>query len=371
MYYKFGEFMIPKKRLIKAVKHEEPDRVPVVNTLTPASAQKVSNALNLPFERINNCLFNDQLVALGNDAILVGADAPIDFRPPVFEDGSYLDEWGIRYKKIGVHNEMIKHPLRDIENLDQMNEYFHRHKFPNPYGTGRFDLAKRQIAQYGNTYAVIGLLQMTMFESSWYMVGLEKYFMDLARGNEYIFALLDRMIQYHLTIGKQLIDLGCDIIWIGDDFGDQDNMLISPDMFRRIFKPRFKMVIEELKRYKSDILVAYHSCGMIAPIIQDLIEIKIDILHPIQPVNGMDRVNIKKASGDRLTLWGCLSIQDTLPFGSESDVQDEIKRIIRDTAKGGGFVLGAAHHIQADTPIENILAIYDTVKTNGKYPIML
>ena len=363
--------MTPKKRLIKAVRHEEPDRVPVVNTLTPASAQKVSNALHLPYKRINNWLFNDQLVALGNDAILVGADAPKDFRPLVFEDGSYSDEWGIRYKRIGVHEEMIKHPLRDIENLDQMNEYFHRHDFPNPFEAGRFDIAKRQIAQYGKTHAVIGLLQMTMFETSWYLVGMEKYLIDLAMGNEYIFALLDRMIQYHLAVGKQLIDLGCDIIWIGDDFGDQDNMLISPEMFRRIFKPRFKMVIEELKKYRSDIIIAYHSCGMIAPIIQDLIEIGIDILHPIQPVKGMDRVKIKKSLGDRLTLWGCLSIQDTLPFGSERDVRDEIKRIIRDTAKGGGFILGAAHHIQADTPLENILAIYDTVKTNGNYPIVL
>ena len=264
---------------------------------------------------------------------------------------------------------MIEHPLKDIENLDQMTSYFEQHGFPDPEAEGRFDLAKEQIEKFGEDFAVVGRVKTTTFERSWYMVGMQKFFLDLALEEEYVFALLDKMIDFHLVIAKNLLDLGCDIILTGDDFGGQQGMLISPDTFRSVFKPRFKKVFDQLRAWNPDIIIAYHSCGMVEPIIQDFIDIDLDIFQSLQPIKGMERKKLKEKYGKNLCLWGTLDEQRLLPFGSVGEVREEVKNIIYDMAPGGGFILSAAHNIQGDTPIKNIHAIYETVEKYGEYPI--
>ncbi len=361
--------MTPKERILKAIKHEEPDRVPVANTLAQEAARLLSTELNMPYHQVVRWSWNEILAALGNDAIFVGATPPADFSVPSYPDGSYSNEWGIRCKYMGGHETMIEHPLKDIETLDQMTSFFEQHGFPDPEAEGRFDLAKEQIKKFGENFAVVGRVKTTMFERSWYMVGMQKFFLDLALEEEYVFALLDKMIDFHLVIAKNLLDLGCDIILTGDDFGGQQGMLISPDTFRSVFKPRFKKVFDQLRAWNPDIIIAYHSCGMVEPIIQDFIDIDLDIFQSLQPIKGMERKKLKGKYGKNLCLWGTLDEQRLLPFGSVGEVREEVKNIIYDMAPGGGFILSAAHNIQGDTPIKNIHAIYETVEKYGEYPI--
>ncbi|MEE8324047.1 MAG: uroporphyrinogen decarboxylase family protein, partial [Candidatus Humimicrobiaceae bacterium] len=153
-----------------------------------------------------------------------------------------------------------------------------------------------------------------------------------------------------------------------DDMGAQDTMVISPEMWRKYFKPRMAKLYSELKSINPGLKIAYHTDGSVYPIIDDLLEIGLDILNPIQP-KSMDPYLIKKKYGKDLTLWGTIDIQETLPFGSTEDVEKEVRERIKGLAPGGGFIISPTHHVQIDTPLENFFTFWDTAEKYGKYPI--
>jgi uroporphyrinogen-III decarboxylase len=137
-------------------------------------------------------------------------------------------------------------------------------------------------------------------------------------------------------------------------------MLISPQTWRRTFKPRLATFISTLKAINPELKVAYHSDGVIEPIIPDLIEVGLDVLNPVQP-RCMDPARIKRAYGDRLCFWGSMDEQGTLPFGKPVDVEREVLTRLRTLGCGGGLILGPTHHVQLDTPLENFWAMAHTI----------
>jgi len=173
--------------------------------------------------------------------------------------------------------------------------------------------------------------------------------------------ILEIPYQYHLSAAKKLTQMGVDMIWTGDDIGAQNAMLISPKMWRKFLKPRMANFISELKAINPQVKVAYHSDGSIDPIIPDLIEIGLDVLNPIQPAS-MDPARLKQEYGDRLCFWGSIDEQHTLPFGSATDVEAEVRTRLKTIGKGGGLIIGPTHHVQLDTPMENFWAMVNTIK---------
>jgi uroporphyrinogen-III decarboxylase len=162
--------------------------------------------------------------------------------------------------------------------------------------------------------------------------------------------------------------LGVDVVWIGDDFGMQDRLMISPGQFREFFKPRYDRLFRHLKSINPDIKLAFHTDGYNVPILPDFIEVGVNILNPVQP-KSMDPAELKKKFGDKLTFWGTIDNQHTMPFGTMEDVVNETILRLKTVAPGGGLILGPAHNVQPQVPIENIMAFYDTVKKYGAYPI--
>jgi len=160
------------------------------------------------------------------------------------------------------------------------------------------------------------------------------------------------------------VELGVDMVWLGDDVGTQSSMLMSPDVWRRFFKPRMANLVASLKRINPRVKVAYHSDGNIYAIIPDLIEIGIDVLNPIQPA-CMDPVLLKEQYGDKLCFWGSIDVQRTLPFGTPLDVRQEVITRIETLGKGGGFILAPTHHVQLDTPLANFWEMIDTVRNTA------
>jgi len=155
--------------------------------------------------------------------------------------------------------------------------------------------------------------------------------------------------------------MGVDMIWIGDDVGAQNSMLMSPKMWRKFLKPRMANFISELKAINPQVKVAYHTDGQVYPIIPDLVEIGLDVLNPVQPAS-MDPLKLKQEYGDKLCFWGSIDEQYTLPFGSPADVQNEVLTRLKTLGKNGGLILGPTHHVQLDTSLENFWAMINTIK---------
>jgi uroporphyrinogen-III decarboxylase len=166
----------------------------------------------------------------------------------------------------------------------------------------------------------------------------------------------------NIAIGQALIQLGADMIWAGDDFGGQNGMIIAPETWRQRFKPRIKFMFESFRKINPNIKIAWHSCGSILPIIPDFIDIGLDILNPIQPLaKDMDYRLLKERFGRDLIFFGGIDVQQLLPFGTPEQIKEAVRERIKILGANGGYIVGPAHNIQDDTPIENVLAFFDAV----------
>jgi uroporphyrinogen-III decarboxylase len=206
----------------------------------------------------------------------------------------------------------------------------------------------------------VGVTPTTIFESAWALRGFDKLLTDMAADPDRAERILDLTYRYHLAVTETLTRLGVDMIWLGDDIGIQHTMLMSPGMWRKFFKPRMAALVASLKTINPALKVAYHSDGLIYPIIPDLIEIGIDVLNPIQPAS-MDPIRLKRDYGDRLCFWGSLDIQHTLPYGTPEDVRAEVLARLGTIGRGGGLIVGPTHNVQLDTPLENFWAMVNTI----------
>ncbi|MBC7959310.1 MAG: hypothetical protein H7X94_05545, partial [Vallitaleaceae bacterium] len=245
--------MNSRERMITALNFEEPDRVPIVANLTPQVAERLGKVMNLPYEAEDSILstrvsHTEILLELGNDAVLIGACRAKGHPTVTLENGNTKDEWSFEYGNFGIYSDIVGRPLKDVTSIEELNQY----PFPDPLAEGRWELAQRISQKYKNDYYVIGDLEACLFELSWNLTGLDKFLIDLTMEVDYIFELLDRVLDYSITCGIKMIDLGADMIWAGDDFGTQRGMMISPDMWRTYFKPRMKKMFDAFKAHKPD-----------------------------------------------------------------------------------------------------------------------
>jgi uroporphyrinogen decarboxylase len=360
--------MKSKERLLKAIHGEIPDRPPLFVTVTPQVAEKLSAQLGVEYEEPLDSLLSTRishmelLRGMGNDCVGIAACSPTDRPTITHPDGIIENEWGMKFINAGLYNEFHEFPLEHASTADDIMAY----DFPDPFASGRFDAARSAISNYGPDYGIVADLETSFFETSWYLVGLQKLLMDMMLEAEYVNALFDKVMEINTEIGKQLIQMGADVLWAGDDFGSQNGMLIDPETWRKYFKPRIKIMFEEFRKVNPDIKIAWHSCGSILPIIPDFIEIGLDILNPLQPkAYGMEARFLKDTYGKDLVFFGGLDIQELIPMGSPADIKKEVERLSKIYGENGGYIIAPAHNIQDDTPVENIIALFDAVKSLG------
>jgi len=362
-----------KERVLKAINHEEPDRVPIYFTITPQVAEKLSQHLGIPEythpdspHAENRISYTELLLELGNDVVGIGPCAPKAYPTTEMDDGTLITEWQIKYKPVGLYNEMVEHPLASAETEDDIGQF----DFPDPLAEGRFDHARSTVVKYGEQYAICGDMEATIFETAWSLVGMQKFFMDFAMEKPYVSALFDRIMKYSLAVTREMVRIGADIIWLGDDIGAQNGLLISPNLWRKTLKERLRYIITELKRENPEVKIAYHCCGSYFPIMGDLIEVGVDILNALQPTAAnMNLGKIKTTFGTRASLFGGIDTQNVLPFGSLNDVEKEVQRVMTAAARGGGYIVSGAHNIQPDTSVEKIVKLFEWSKKYGAYPI--
>ena len=199
------------------------------------------------------------------------------------------------------------------------------------------------------------------FKTAWQLRGLRNFLMDYAANPDFVEKLYDKIYELDVEIARKLARAGVDMITIVGDIAMQDRLFVNPKMWCSIDKPRLKYLISEAKKIKPDIHIFIHSDGNLREIMLDLIEIGFDVINPIQP-ESMDPVEIKRLYGDRITLHGTISVQRTLPFGTIDDVKREVIDRIERCGYNGGLVLGPSNVIPYDTPVENVIALYETTR---------
>ncbi|WP_430817183.1 uroporphyrinogen decarboxylase family protein [Carboxylicivirga sp. RSCT41] len=357
--------MNSKERFQKTINRETPDRAPLYVSVTPQVALKLCNKLNEPYQEPLDSMLStrashmDLIAKLGADAVGITVCAPINNPTIELGDSIIKNEWGMIFKDTGKYNEFHEFPLAHAQTAKDIEEY----GFPDPFAIGRWDAAQKTIDKYGKTHGIIADLETTLFETAWYLVGLEKFMMDMMMEADYINPLLDKIQFIHTEYGKKLIELGADVLWCGDDFGSQTSLMMDPDSFRRYFKPRIKAMFAEFKNVNPNIKLAWHSCGAIKTIIPDFIEVGLDILNPIQPLaTGMEPQELKDTFGKELIFFGGMCVQDLLPNGTPEEIKAEAIRRAGILGKDGGYIIAPAHNIQEDTSVENILALFEVVK---------
>lgn len=358
-----------RDRVEMALNHEAPDRCPMQISFTPEFQERLQrqfeqNPQKFPVLCNKNDPFHLEL-ALDQDMLLTFSgrlSSEYEERHQRLPDGTTVDEWGIIRKDIfyetrfgsGSYQEMVGFPLADEQAI-------FAYKPPDPNNPALYLEAEKLIREYSREYWIVGCAVTTIFETAWALRGYENILMDFLINPDFVEQLLNIPFQYNLTVAKNLTRMGADMIWLGDDVGAQNDMLISPELWRKFLKPKMAEIISSVKTINPGVKVAYHSDGYIIPIIPDLIEIGLDVLNPIQP-QSMNPARIKKEFGDNLSFWGSIDEQQTLPFGTVDDVRTEITTLLKTIGKDGGLILAPTHNVQLDTPMENFWVMVDTIR---------
>jgi uroporphyrinogen decarboxylase len=399
-----------RDRVLAALRHEEPDRVPidfggtVDSTISALSYQKLRRALDLKptithiqdIYQYTAMIEDDVRQAFGVDTTPVfdlpaewrvgrlpdGTPArfPAKFQPQRQADGSQvvLDATGTAVLKMpagGYYFDPVHSPLagsasvRDIERyMDQIESY------DKP---AHLDISYEELAGVAQTlgeatdYLLVGFFGGHIFQAAQSLRGWETFLIDLLTNRPLAEALLDHLAEANVrrferfarTVGRYV-----QVIHFEDDLGMQDRPLLRPELYRQTVKPYHARLFRYAKA-NCDAYLLLHTDGAVAPFIPDFIEMGVDALNPVQvSAAGMDPRALKRAFGNDITFWGggCDS-QTILPFGTPGQIADEVKRRIDDLAPGGGFVLGPIHNVQADVPLQNVVALFQAAREVGVY----
>ncbi len=354
-----SEELTHRERVLLALDHRQSDRVPIA---------MVCSGINEPARTELEALLRRER-GIGLDQYLrplidIRSVAPPYVGPPLPER---TDVWGVRRMPVsygeGSYDEIEHYPLAGAERPEDVA----RHAWPSPdwYDYAALADLTADVQADGGPYCLM-VANGSIFETSWYMRGFEQTFMDLALRPELAHAIFERVCDFHVERIRRALraaDGEVDLVFTADDIGGQQGLLMSLEMWGEHLKPyheRLNRAIHELGAR-----VIYHSDGAVMEAVPGLIEMGIDVLQALQfDAEGMDPVALKEGWGDRLGFEGGVSVQQTLPFGTPEDVRREVAERIDVLARGGGYICGPSHAIQAGTPPENILALFDTAASH-------
>lgn len=278
------------------------------------------------------------------------------------DDDTVVDEWGVGWQGGAyLHYASILHGLESL-GPDELRQY----PFPDLDQDYRYEGVAEQIGAMHARGLATACYPGSIFEQAWYMRGMEQLFVDILTDPGTADFLLDRVTDVAAAAAAKLAAAGLDMLILGDDIASQEGLVMSLEMYRRVFKPRLARVIRAAKEAKPDIHVFYHSDGNVWNAIPDLIDAGVTVLNPIQP-ECIDPAAVKREFGDRLAFFGCMSVQRTMPFGTPDEVRAEVKQRLATIGQGGGLLLAPAHVLQPDTPWENVVAFFDAVQEYGYY----
>lgn len=384
--------MNSRERILKALNHEEPDRIPfdlagtIWTGITNGAYQNLRKYLKLNevepvwsdvIQQIvipSNELLNE--LQVDTRGVFPLTSHNWDVYSKLKDAGAYweyVDEWKFthHFPKNGHWFSLVKSPLATID-FEQEN-IIENFSWPDAGNKSRFVGLKEKALQYRNQDKIVMTkgLCAGLFEMHQRVRGMENAMLDPfmvpTNSDKLVGKLADLKIEFWDGLLNEIGEL-VDVVGEGDDYGTQASQLISPEQFRDYYKPHFIRVLQFIKEKAPHAKLMFHSCGNVRPVIPDLIEMGVDILNPIHiTATGMEPVQLKKDFGDSIVFWGGgVDTQHVLPSGSVQEVADDVQRNIDALAPGGGFVFSTVHNIQAEVPPENIMAMWKTLM-NFKY----
>jgi uroporphyrinogen decarboxylase len=366
--------MSHRERVLTALSHRQPDRIPIDFGATRASSivvegyQRIQSAfgVNTPIrlcDRMQRVVEVDeeilQRLDIDTRAIFPGGPSrnpSVDLRPD-----RYRDYWGVERVQMpgSYYFEQSKYPLAGEITIADIRNY----PWPDADDPG-FVAGLQERLQWlrANTdCAVVLTLPAPFVHLSQYLRGFEDWYIDFAARSDILDALFDAVLETTMHIAKRQLEAvgrDVDIVYCSDDLGSQKSLQVSRDHYVRHIKPRHARYFRQVHDL-SPAKILFHSCGSVASIVDDLIEIGVDILNPVQVAAvGMDPVELKRKYRGRIAFWGATDSQTTLPRGTAAEVNRMVEQRIEQLGEGGGYVLSSCHNIQPDVPLENILAMF-------------
>jgi len=384
------ETMTSRQRVLKALHHETPDRVPIdlggfqtgihrgayVQLLDYLGMRDEVTILDPVQQLARPC--EELLEQFHVDIRYVIAHGPESFHGGIEQNTregrlwhDLKDEFGVVWSMPDdqpLYMDISHHPLAGATLADLADYPFPKGDDPTRF-TGLREQA--QMLRRETPYALSTGIGGVVYEICWYLRGLERWFMDMIENPAFCEALLDRTLAfwlgYYTEFLREVGDL-VDVVMIGDDIGCQSGPLFSPEFYRRVVKPRQKRLVQHIKSL-TPAKIWYHTCGSVRQLIPDLLDNGIDILNPIQiSAADMDPRDLKAAFGHKLVFWGGgIDTQKVLSFAGPEEVREHVRRNLEAFKPGGGYVFNSVHNIQAGVPPENITALFAAAHTHGFY----
>ncbi len=379
--------MNSRERLLTALDHREPDRIPYdlgstqVTGIHVIAHRRLREYLGLP-EIVPTLCDSIQQLAMPEEDLIERLGVDIRGLYPrgshnwnirdedAGDDWEYRDEWGIvhrRPKSDGLYYTVVRSPLSDSSLTE---EEVRAYPFPDTGDPARIAGLRTLAESYRAQGQAVMLKALTtgIFEMAQRIRGMDSLLMDLVSNEPLAGALLDRLLELKLAFWETALPaLGdvLDVVMEGDDYGTQVSQLISPRTFRQLFKPRLAELFSGIRRLAPGVKLFFHSCGNVRPLVPDFIELGVDILNPVHiAAKGMEPAALKRDFGKDIVFWGGgVDTQDVLPYGTPQQVRDHVRRNIEILAPGGGFVFTTIHNIQADVPPENVLAMWEALRS--------
>ncbi len=377
--------MDSRQRLISALNHKEPDRIPIdlggvsVSLIHQNAQKNLAEYLEIsdPQEKIHNlmtmCVYTDERIKqrFHSDIELIQPGKPDSWELTIDPGtGKWSDDWGVVYKKPEnvMYYEWDFQPLQNAKDISDIDKYI----MPDPSDPGRYRGTKEKVEDiYNNTSkAMLVNSAYGIWEQTMTIRGLQNSLMDLAMNKKFIEYLAEKLLDWLLVYYDKMLSLVGDFVQVvkmDDDLGFKNGPLMSPEIYRKIYKPRHKTIVDFI-RSKTDAKIFIHSDGSIYDFIPDFIDLGIDIINPVEvTAANMDSSRLKKEFGRDISFWGGGCDNKILEKGTPGQIEAEVKKRVSDFSPDGGFVFGSIHCIQPFVPPENIAALFDSAYKYGFY----
>ena len=338
-----------EERVLRALRRQEPDRVPHFEWLVD---RKVRQAL------CPGCkTHNDFAVRMGHDAVIVDPD----FSKTPAGAGRWLSEWGyISQDTPEEHGIEVESPIQTWADIE-------RYTPPDVQAPGRYRSIEEAVQNYPGKAVIVHLNDV--FSIPRYLMGMENLLMAVIDAPELAKALVDLSVRVNLEMAREVAARGVKIVYTGDDYAGNRGPLMSPRHFRSIFFPGLCRVIGGYK--ELGLMVIKHTDGCLWPILDMILDSGIDCLDPIDPQAGMDLAKVKTEYGQRIALKGDVDCAQLMTFGTPQQVAQATREALRQGAPGGGFILSSSNSIHSAVKPENYMALLDTWRQDGRYPLSL